>query len=140
MFIPKGNLFVRDVMLSIDRFPVIGESIILKEALEEMSRKRFGIACIVDEQKKLLGILTDGDVRRMILRVQKPFSAIFIDDALSHSIKRPLTIAPGDTLLHSAQLMGEKQIWDLPVINSDGMLVGLLHLHPAVEALLGIHG
>lgn len=138
MSTPKSNLLVGDVMMSLDRVPVIGETVIFKEALEEMGRKRLGIACIVNAQKKLLGILTDGDVRRMLLRVQKPFSAFFVDDALDHAVQSPLTIASGDTLVHAVRLMDEKHIWDLPVVDAAGALVGLLHLHPAVEALLGI--
>ena len=134
----KSNFLVSDVMLSLGRMPVIGETVIFKEALEEMGRKRLGIACVVDSKNKLLGILTDGDVRRMLLRVQKPFSAFFVDDALAHSIQSPLTIGPGDTLIQAVRLMGEKQIWDLPVVDASGVLVGLLHLHPAVETLLGI--
>jgi arabinose-5-phosphate isomerase len=85
----KSNFLVSDVMLSLGRMPVIGETVIFKEALEEMGRKRLGIACVVDSKNKLLGILTDGDVRRMLLRVQKPFSAFFVDDALAHSIQSP---------------------------------------------------
>ena len=140
MSTPKSNLLVSDVMMSLDRVPVINETTIFKKALEEMGRKRLGIACIVNAQNKLLGILTDGDVRRMLLRVQKPFSAFFVDDALDHAVQSPLTIAPGDTLVHAVHLMDEKHIWDLPVVNAAGALVGLLHLHPAVEALLGIEG
>ena len=134
----KNNILVRDVMMSLDRVPVIGESVIFKEALEEMGRKRLGIACVVSEQKRLKGILTDGDIRRMLLRVQKPFSAFFVDDALDHAIQSPLTIEPAHTLVHAVRLMDEKHIWDLPVVDGAGFLVGLLHLHPAVEALLGI--
>lgn len=134
----KTNILVREVMMSLNRVPVIGETVILKEALEEMSRMRLGIACIVSSQSKLLGILTDGDVRRMLLRVQKPFSAFFVDDALDHAVKSPLTIAPDDSLVQAVLLMDEKQIWDMPVVDTDGLLVGLLHLHPAVQILLGI--
>ncbi len=139
MSILKNNaMLVRDVMMSLDRVPVIGEKTILKEALEEMGRFRLGLACIVDVEMKLLGILTDGDIRRMLLKVQKPFSAFFVDDALDHSIRSPVTIKPIDSLECAVALMGKKQIWDLPVVDEKGTLIGLLHLHPAVEALLGI--
>ena len=131
-------MLVSEVMMPLDRIPVIGETVILKEALEEMGRSRLGIACIVDVDTKLLGILTDGDIRRNLLKVQKPFSAFFVDDALDHAIRSPLTTQPNDTLVHAIGLMGQKQIWDLPVVDDQGTLVGLLHLHPAVQALLGI--
>lgn len=135
----KSNaMLVGEVMMPLDRIPLIGETVILKEALEEMGRSRLGIVCIVNADSKLLGILTDGDIRRKLLKVQKPFSAFFVDDALDHAIRSPLTIQPSETLVHAIDLMGEKQIWDLPVVNDQGILVGLLHLHPAVQALLGI--
>ncbi|OPY84490.1 MAG: Arabinose 5-phosphate isomerase KdsD [Syntrophus sp. PtaU1.Bin208] len=129
---------VNEVMLTLDRFPVIPEREILKETLEAMGRSRLGIACIVDSRNRLLGIITDGDIRRKLLKVQKPVSAFFVDDALDHAIKTPVTISPSDTLLKAVELMGTKQIWDLPVVDGQGILVGLLHLHPAVKVLLGI--
>ena len=130
------TMLVSEVMMGLDRVPVIKESVILKEALEEMGRTRLGIVCIVNGDNKLLGILTDGDIRRKLLKVQKPFSAFFVDDALDHAIRSPMTIKPGDTLLHAVDVMEQKQIWDLPVVDDKGALVGLLHLHPAVQALL----
>lgn len=130
------TMLVSDVMMGLGRVPVIKEDVILKEALEEMGRTRLGIVCIVDADNKLLGILTDGDIRRKLLKVQKPFSAFFVDDALDHAIRAPMTIKPGDTLVHAVDVMEQKQIWDLPVVDDNGLLVGLLHLHPAVQALL----
>lgn len=130
------SMLVSDVMLPMDRVPAIHKEVILKAALEEMGRTRLGIVCITDAAQKLLGILTDGDIRRKLLTVQKPFSAFFIDDALDHAIHAPMTIKPDDTLVHAVDVMGQKQIWDLPVVNDQGTLVGLLHLHPAVQALL----
>lgn len=131
------EMLVAEVMLKLDRFPVIQETVILKEALEVMGKYRLGIACIVGADNKLLGILTDGDIRRKLLKVQKPFSAFFVDDALDHAIQSPTTVKPDDSLVHSVDVMEQKQIWDLPVVDGQGVLVGLLHLHPAVQALLG---
>lgn len=132
----KNSMLVCDVMLPLDRFPVINEQVILKEALEEMGRSRLGVACVVDQSKNLLGILTDGDIRRKLLKIQKPFAALLVDDAIDHAIKSPVTVSPEDTLVEAVSMMGRKQVWDLPVVNGAGELVGLLHLHPAVEALL----
>ncbi len=131
------TILVNEVMMSLGRAPVIRETVILKEALEEMGRTSLGIVCIVNGENKLLGILTDGDIRRKLLKVQKPFSAFFVDDALDHAILAPMIIKPGDTLVHAVDVMKQKQIWDLPVVDDKGLLVGLLHLHPAVQALLG---
>lgn len=133
----KNNMLVSEVMLILNRAPLISEKAILKEAMEEMGRTRLGIVCVVDADKRLLGILTDGDIRRNLLKIQKPFSAFLVDDALDHAIRSPITIKPDDTLVRAVELMEEKLIWDLPVVSYEGRLVGLLHLHPAVRALLG---
>ena len=127
---------VKDVMLPLDRFPVVGKTIMLKEALDVMNNLRLGIACIVDNENKLLGILTDGDIRRKLIKVQKPLSAFFVDDALDHAIHSPITSKPDDTLDEAVEIMEAKKIWDLPVVDDQGILIGMLHLHPVVEALL----
>lgn len=139
MYIQKNNTtLVQEVMLSIDSFPILRETVIFKEALEEMGTARLGIVCIVNEEKKLIAILTDGDIRRKLLKVQKPFSAFFVDDVLKHSIQSPITVGPKESLLDAVMIMEEKKVWDLPVVDNEGVLVGLLHLHPAVKALLGV--
>lgn len=136
MLTKKTFILVRDVMLTDSGIPAIQKKTILKEALEKMGSTGLGIICIINEEKKLLGILTDGDLRRKLLKVQKPLSAFFVDDALDHAILSPLIIKPNDTLIQAVEVMKHKKIWDLPVVDGDGVLVGLLHLHPAVQALL----
>jgi arabinose-5-phosphate isomerase len=126
---------IKDVMLSLDEFPVVTKDVIFKEVLEEMGNKKLGIACVVDDNYKLLGILTDGDIRRKILSIQKPLSSIFIDDCLDHAILSPKIISIDDPIIVAVNLMGENKIWDLPVVEN-GILKGLLHLHPLVNSLL----
>jgi len=127
---------INQVMLKMNEIPLVKSNAILKEAVEQMNDYNLGIVCIIDDDDKLVGVITDGDIRRKLLKVQKPFSALLIDDAIDHSIKNPIIINANDTLKNSVEIMGEKQIWDLPVVNEKGILVGLLHLHPAVKLLL----
>ena len=133
-----STMRVSDIMLGPDNFPVLPHRVLLKEALEAMGDSGLGFVCIVDEQFLLLGIITDGDIRRKLLKVQKPFSAFFVDDALVHAIRAPSTIRPDATLIDGIELMGNKQVWDLPVVDEQGKLVGLLHLHPAIRVGLGL--
>ena len=132
------DLTVDHVMLSPDKIPVVREKQLLKKVLEEMTRCRLGIASIVDSDGTLLGIFTDGDVRRMLLKDQKPFAALFADDAIRHAVRNPTTTRPETLLSEAVMVMEERQIWDLPVVDQENRLVGLLHLHPAVKALLNI--
>ena len=137
IFIPLTiSMKVKDIMIKIGSFPIIDKKTILKEALTEMGDANLGLVCIIDQNKELLGLITDGDLRRKLLKVQKPFSAFFVDDALVHANLNPIVCNPEDDLKKIVTLMGEKQIWDLPVVNEDQKLVGLLHLHPAVKRLI----
>ena len=132
----EAEIQVREVMLSPGRFPVLKARDLFRSALEAMSGARLGIVSVVDQEGVLLGILTDGDVRRILLRTQKPLAALFMDDVEAHMTFSPETVAPDLPLSAAVQLMGEKQIWDLPVVTHDGFLKGLLHLHPAIKILL----
>jgi len=136
MSILKSSITVADVMLPLDRFPCVSSRELFKQALEKMNEKKLGMACILNQSGKLLGVLTDGDIRRNLLTDQKPLAALFIDDALDHAELMPLTVPPQLSLSQAVQIMEEKQVWDLPVVNSANILVGLLHLHPAIKALL----
>ena len=127
---------VKEVMMKMGEFPLIEKKTILKEALIEMGKINLGLVCIVDQEKKLLGLMTDGDLRRKLLKYQKPISSFFIDDALNHAKLNPITCNPADDLKKAVKLMGDKQIWDLPVIDNEKRLVGLLHLHPAIKKLI----
>lgn len=133
----NNDLRVADVMLGVERFPVVPPTMFLKQALEEMSKWRLGIVCIRQEDGSLAGIFTDGDVRRQLLSVQKPFSAFFSDDVIDHATTTPTVTLDTAPLIEAVGIMEDKQIWDLPVINASGKLVGLLHLHPVVKLLIG---
>lgn len=129
-------MIIEDVMLPVGNFPIVSEKTILKEALTEMGSANLGLVCVIDEYNNLLGLITDGDLRRKILKVQKPISAFFIDDALIHAKKNPFTCLKSDSLIRVVHLMGEKKIWDMPVLDENKKLVGLLHLHPALKKIL----
>ena len=127
-----------DVMLDPGHFAVVKTDFILKEVLEIMTKYPFGIACVVNDDGDLEGVFTDGDMRRLTLQQQKPWSALFVDDIMIHSNAKPLTVSPDGDLVDSIRLMEQKFIRDLPVVDADGKLVGLLHLHQAIKHLLGI--
>ena len=130
------SLTVADVMLTLNACPLADERTILKEVLDAMDKHRLGVVCIVDQDMHLTGILTEGDVRRKLLRVQKPLAALLADDVTTHAVKSPISITADVQLMDALDLMGEKKIWDLPVVDADTKVVGLLHLHQAIRGVL----
>lgn len=132
----KKNIAIKDILIKKKKIPILGAKSLLKEALEEMSRMKFGVCFCVNDNGKLLGILTDGDLRRKILHVQKPFSALLNDDLEIHINKKPTKIKLNQKLKTALNVMKKKLIWDLPVVDKNNVLIGMLHLHPVVKALI----
>ena len=85
----KENYSIKNVIIDKSNLPILEEKNILKEALEQMSKYKFGVCFCVKKDGKLSGILTDGDIRRKILKIQKPFSALLSDDLSNHINKKP---------------------------------------------------
>lgn len=121
----------RDKMKELSNIPVLEEGASLKKALDLMSQKRLGIACFVDKSGALKGLLTDGDLRRLLLTKQSPLPALLISSALSFGSSKPLVARDDDDINELKEKMNEKQIWDLPIIDSNNKLIGLLHRHDA---------
>ncbi len=67
-----SNNLVKDKMLGLRSFPVLTLKDSLKKTLDQMTAFRLGIACFVDDEGVLIGILTDGDLRRLLLNKQDP--------------------------------------------------------------------
>tara|TARA_Y100000991_G_C21950815_1_gene339687 strand:+ start:632 stop:1042 length:411 start_codon:yes stop_codon:yes gene_type:complete len=132
------NLLVKEVMLSCNFFPIVSEKELLKETIIEMCNYKLGISCIVDSQNQLKGVFTDGDIRRLILKVQKPIAALFVDDVIDYATKEYTSVNPETSLKKAVLVMEKFNIWDLPVTDEKKVLKGLLHLHPALKKLLGI--
>jgi len=121
---------VEDVMVKDEELPICSLTDSLKEVLVLLSKKRLGCVLIVDETKKLLGIFTDGDLRRAL---QEKGEFILSTPMETMMTRAPITIEP--TLLTSTALdlmEGEKKIMMLPVLEEE-RVVGLLHLHHILD-------
>ena len=131
-----SKILVKNVMILKNKIPIVNKQEIIKRGLELMCNYNLGIVCVISNDNDLLGVLTDGDIRRNLLKTQKPLSAFFVDDVLDYAIKSPLFVNPDSSLTDAVNLMEKKQIWDLPVLDSENKLHGLLHLHPAIKKLM----
>jgi DeoR family transcriptional regulator, catabolite repression regulator len=132
----SSKIFVKDVMILKDKIPLVSEDEIVKKGIELMCNYNLGIVCVVASDNELLGVLTDGDLRRHLLKTQKPLSAFFVDDILDYVTKEPLFVNYDSSLFDAINLMEQKKIWDLPVIDKTNKILGLLHLHPAIKKLI----
>ena len=130
------NLKIKKLLVPISKIPVLYENDILKDALEKMSKFKYGICFCIKKNGSLCGVLTDGDIRRKILNVQKPFSALLSDDLILHINGKPLKAKINDSIVKCLKIMEKKLIWDLPVVDKNNKLLGMLHLHPIVKKLV----
>jgi len=120
---------VESRLIPLSKIPIIGKGDNLKKALDTMTEKRLGIALIVDSDKKLLGVLTDGDLRRLLLTRQDPLPALLVSPAINYGNISPKIILAQTTIDVARKKMISEEIWDLPVVSSDGILLGLIHRH-----------
>lgn len=120
-------LRVDDVMIS-KEIPLVEESTSLKDVILEISSKRLGAAAVVDSNGALLGIITDGDLRRMLQKEIQIESARAID-VLS---RNPKTIDSGELAVKALQIMQQNSITQLVVVK-ENKVQGFIHLHDLLK-------
>jgi arabinose-5-phosphate isomerase len=125
----SNNQSVESRLIPLSKLPLISKEDNLKKALDLMTEMRLGIALIIDSDKKLLGVLTDGDLRRLLLTRQDPLPALLVSPAITYGNRSPKSISVDTTIDLAREKMVTEEIWDLPVVSSDGVVLGLLHRH-----------
>jgi len=129
-FHPGGTLGQRlatsvDQLMHSDNLPVVAENATLKEALEVLNAGGLGLVAIVGDEDILKGVFTDGDVRREVCC--GPFElAAPVETLMTTSPKRA---AAGDSSALVLDVMEQNEITVLPVVDDNGALVGMVHLH-----------
>jgi arabinose-5-phosphate isomerase len=133
---PGGSLgrrlltHVRDIMRSGERVPAVGQDALLAQAVLEISRKGLGMTAIVDEGRQVLGIYTDGDLRRT-LEKKLDISSTPVSTVMS---KHPRTIGPDALAAEAVQVMEQYNINQMLVVDADNRLVGALNMHDLLHA------
>ena len=121
---------VRDIMRTGDAVPAVQADTRLPDALLEITQKGIGMTAIVDDGGKPLGVFTDGDLRRMIEKVQD-FSKVVIRDVMHLN---PHTISPDKLAVDAVAIMEQFRINQMLVTDAAGVLVGALHIHDLTRA------
>jgi arabinose-5-phosphate isomerase len=124
-------LHITDVMHSGDEVPRVGADASLSEALVEMSRKRLGMTAVVDGDGRLLGLYTDGDLRRTLDDAAVDLRATRIGEVMT---RNPRTIGADALAVEAAQLMEAHKINALVVLDGDGRVAGALNIHDLLRA------
>lgn len=121
---------VSDIMGSGDRLPIVRPDVSVSDALFEMTSKGYGATVIADGEGVLLGVFTDGDLRRLIGRRGVECLTLRVGDVMSRS---PVTIEPDKLAAEAVRVMEQREISALIVVR-DGRLVGIIHLHELLKA------
>ncbi|MCX7874781.1 MAG: KpsF/GutQ family sugar-phosphate isomerase [Melioribacteraceae bacterium] len=122
-------LKISEIMYSGKDVPIVNENTSLKDAILEITSKRLGTTCVVNDNGKLSGIITDGDLRRLLEKT------IDIKDlkAVDVMTKNPKTISPDLLASFALQLMEQYNITSLIVVDNDKIPIGMIHLHDLVK-------
>ena len=130
-FHPGGSLGdrlavkVREIMLTNDRIPMVPLGSKVQQAIEEIDAKKVGATLIIGKDRKLAGIISDGDLRRALLR-HKNIHGMKIEDIMSPS---PKTIDESETAAEALGLMELNAITHLVIVDKHNRVKGVVHLH-----------
>lgn len=126
----KLLLHVEDVMRTGDALPLVSPDALLRDGLLEMSRKGLGMTCVATPDKKLLGVFTDGDLRRVLDR------SLDLHATHMHAVMtaNPKHATPRMLAAEAVHLMETHRITALPVVNDDSVVVGALNVHDLFRA------
>jgi arabinose-5-phosphate isomerase len=124
-------LHITDVMHAGDDVPRVQATATLSEALVEMSRKRLGMTSVVDAEGRLLGLFTDGDLRRTLDDAALDVRTAMIADVMT---RNPRTIAADQLAVEAARLMESHKISGLIVVDDAHRAVGALNIHDLLRA------
>jgi arabinose-5-phosphate isomerase len=126
-------LKVEAMMITGNEVPIVQEGVSLSDAIVEISSKRLGATCIIDDTGVLKGILTDGDLRRLLQRTTN------ISNLTARQVmtQNPKTIRQNILAAQALKVMETFKITQLVVVDGNQHPVGFLHLHDLVEAGLG---
>jgi arabinose-5-phosphate isomerase len=139
MYHPGGTLGKRlllkvdELMTTGDAVPRVGGDVALREAIVEMTTRRLGCTCVVDGAGLLLGIITDGDLRRLLQKTTD-VSRITAADAMT---RNPKVVRQGTLAVLVLQEMESYNITQMIVVDSGHRPAGVVHLHDLVKAGLG---
>ena len=121
---------VHDVMRSGEAIPKVSAKVSLQQALLEITRKGMAMTAIVDEQNTVLGVFTDGDLRRLFEQ-QRDISRLTIEEVMRRD---PHCIRPDQLAVDAVALMEQFRINQLLVKSADGKLLAALHIHDLTRA------
>jgi arabinose-5-phosphate isomerase len=116
---------VEDVMRTGDGIPRVAADLTLAKGLVEMSRIGMGMAVVVDDAQRAIGVYTDGDLRRTLDRRLDLHSST-MREVMTHPCK---TIGPRELAAEALLVMEKHRITGLPVVDTAGVLVGALNIH-----------
>ncbi len=108
-----------------DDIPKVSASTSMKDVIYEMSRKGLGMTTVQDEDGRLLGVITDGDLRRLMEREPNPLELGAGEVMHTGGVR----IASGELATAALRVLEEKRITSLMVTDGNGLVEGVLHLH-----------
>ncbi|MGY3265349.1 KpsF/GutQ family sugar-phosphate isomerase [Lysobacter sp. HA35] len=124
-------LHIADVMHAGNDLPIVRPDASVSEALVEMSHKRLGLTAVADESQRLLGVFTDGDLRRTLDDAQLDLRSTSIAQVMT---RNPRTIGADVLAVEAAHVMEQHKINGLLVVDGEGRVVGALNIHDLLRA------
>lgn len=127
-------LHVRDLMHTDDAIPMVSEDTLIKDAIYEISSKKMGVTAVVNASKKLVGIISDGDLRRWMEKTEKTGENLLAKKAKDIMTKNPKIANKNSLAAEAVSIMEKNSITCLIVAAADNIPEGVIHLHDLLKA------
>ena len=136
-FHPAGSLgaqlkTVEDIMITGKKIPYVNENIKMNKALKILTEKKLGILVVRNKNRKTIGIITDGQIRRFSEK-SKNLQSLSVKKVMT---KKPITIDKNELAAKALSLMNSKKITSIIVINKNKPLItiGVIHIHTILQS------
>jgi arabinose-5-phosphate isomerase len=121
----KKLMRVESLMAAGNDCPSVGAATPMPDVIYEMSSKKLGMTCVVDDERRLLGVITDGDLRRHMSR-DRDILSLKAADVMTRG---PVSTLPGTLAAEALNIMEQRKITSIVVVDASRRVAGVVHLH-----------
>jgi CBS domain-containing protein len=122
------------IIYDLNSIPVLNESASLKKCLDLMSKLGKGISVLVDKDNKIQGVLTDGDLRRLLLTHQNPLPSLLISEGINFGSKNPIVFKETVDREEVAKTIMQKHISQILIVDSTNKFIGYVNGYDLIKS------
>ncbi len=131
-----SNKLLESLVVGTPDIQVINQDDCFYDALQILNKNKWGAVFIINENKKIAGIITDGDARKIIAANNEPIAQLNSEPAVKYANLNPTAFKISMPVIEALKVMNQKMFLCAPVVNDNGEFVGIVHMQHLVSELI----